>query len=311
MKNISAKKSLGQNFLKNKKVLEKIVEVSSLNKKDLVLEVGPGKGALTKKILETGAKVLVIEKDHRMIPLLKEKFEDEIKKNQLEIFEGDALEIDYEKLNLTKGNFKVIANLPYYITGKFLSNILSHDIQPEVLVLMLQKAVVERIVYKLSSLKAKKKDTFKENLLSLSVKVYGDPVFVMPVSAKNFSPIPKVDSAVLKVSNISKDFFLDFESIFAEQKSTNTKSRDFEKDFFGFLKDAFSSKRKKMIKNIVEKTSTKDSKKNTSPESTEKAVNRRCLEKIFKDLGLDIDSRAEDLSLKDFKYIYVKMFKCD
>jgi 16S rRNA (adenine1518-N6/adenine1519-N6)-dimethyltransferase len=279
MKEIRAKKSLGQNFLKNKKVLQKIVEVSELSKKDLVLEVGPGKGALTEKILDSGARVLVIEKDHRMIPLLEQKFAEQISSGQLEIFEGDALEMDYKSLGLVPSRqvqekkFKIIANLPYYITGKFLSNVLSFDIQPDILVLMLQKAVVERIVLQ----KKNERKKFKENLLSLSVKIYGEPEFVMPVSAKNFSPVPKVDSAVLKVSKISKNFF--------------TENKINEKDFFSFLKFSFSSKRKKMIKNLVEK----------------KFAEKENLENIFQDSGIDINIRAEDLSIDDFKNIYLKL----
>lgn len=270
MKEIRAKKSLGQNFLKNKKVLEKIVNVSDLKKDDLVLEVGPGKGVLTEKLLEAGVKVLVIEKDYRMIPILTQKFAEQISAGELEIFEGDALEIDYKKLDLKNKKFKVIANLPYYITGKFLSNILSNDIQPEILVLMLQKAVVERIVLPKNS-----KDKCKENLLSLSVKIYGEPEFVMPVSAKNFSPVPKVDSAVLKVSNISKFFFI--------------KNGIDEKEFFQFLKFCFSSKRKKMIKNLVENNFEK----------------RENLKFFFQDLKIDKNIRAEDLFLDDLKKIFI------
>lgn len=273
---IRAKKSLGQNFLKSKKALDKIVLVSDLSETDLVLEVGPGKGALTGKILETGARVLVIEKDHRMIPILEQKFPKEISAGQLKIFEGDALDIDYKKLKLKSGKFKVIANLPYYITGKFLSNILGNKIQPEILVLMLQKAVVERIVLPKKSGK-KELENFKENLLSLSVKVYGNPEFVMPVSARNFSPVPKVDSAVLKVSGISRNFF--------EINKIN------ENDFFTFLKAAFSSKRKKMIKNLVNKS----------------FVEKEKIQKIFSELGISKDSRAEDLSLGDFENIFLKI----
>jgi len=278
MKNIKAKKSLGQNFLKSKKVLEKIVAVSHLSENDLVLEVGPGKGALTEKILKSGAKVLVIEKDHRMIPLLEEKFLEEIESEQLKIIEGDALEIDYEKLKLKNKEFKVIANLPYYITGKFLSNVLSSEVQPCFLVLMLQKAVVERIVLPEKSLK-KERENFKENLLSLSVKVYGKPEFVMPVSAKNFSPVPKVDSAVLKVSEISKNFF--------------EKNKIDERDFFEFLKAGFSNKRKKIIKNLVAK----------------KLSDKESLENTFSELEISKDVRAEDLRLKDFKNIFLKLVR--
>jgi 16S rRNA (adenine1518-N6/adenine1519-N6)-dimethyltransferase len=273
---IRAKKSLGQNFLKSKKVLNKIIEASELKKEDLVLEVGPGKGGLTEKILNSGVEVLVIEKDHRMVPILEQKFAKQISAGQLKILEGDALEIDYQKLNLKNGKFKIIANLPYYITGKFLSNILTAENQPELLVLMLQKAVVERIVLPKKANKKEQKN-FKENLLSLSVKLYGEPEFVMPVGRKNFSPAPKVDSAVLKVSNISRQFF--------------EKNKIREEIFFQFLKAAFSGKRKKMIKNLVDK----------------KISSRKKLENIFNFLAIDLNSRAEDLKLEDFKKIFLEL----
>ena len=290
MKEVRAKKSLGQNFLKNKRVLQKVVDVSDLKKNDLVLEVGPGKGALTEKILKTGVKVLVIEKDYRMIPILEHKFAKQISAKQLQVFEGDALKVDCKKLNLKNKSFKVIANLPYYITGKFLSNILSCDIQPETLVLMLQKAVVERIVLRHKPTKNKK--SFKENLLSLSVKVYGKPEFIMSVSAKNFSPIPKVDSAILKVSKISKDFFV--------------KSKIDDKKFFEFLKISFSGKRKRMIKNLVNKKFyCQKVERNTA--NSKQLLNKSDLEKIFQDLKINSNTRAEDLSLKDFKNIYKKL----
>ncbi len=280
---LKAKKSLGQNFLKSKKVLDKIVSVSELSKKDLVLEIGPGRGALTKKILEQGVKVLAIEKDARLISVLEEKFFKEIKSGQLKIFEGDALEINYKILNLKNKKFKVVANLPYYITGKFLSNILSNEIKPSLVVLMLQKAVVERIAGKSSAFSSRnKKENFKESLLSLSIKVYGKPEFIMPVSAKNFKPIPKVDSAVLKISQISKDFFSD--------------NKIEEEEFFHFLKTSFSSKRKKIIKNLKTYTQNSSGQKNFSDKEN--------LEKIFDNLKIDKNVRAEDLDLENFKNIF-------
>ena len=272
MKDIKAKKSLGQNFLKNKKVLEKIVEISEIKKGEIVLEVGPGKGALTEKILNAGAKVIAIEKDSRMIPYLEQKFAPQISAGNLEIFEDDALFLDYQKINLSQKKFKIIANLPYYITGKFLSNVLSAKKKPEILVLMLQKAVVERISPQ------KKNKNFKQNLLSLSVSVFGKPEFIMPVSAKNFTPAPKVDSAVLKVSEISDKFF--------------TGNKIDQDNFFIFLKNSFSGKRKKIIKNLKEKSEIK----------------RDFLEKIFDELEISKDVRAEDLKLSDFKKIFKKIF---
>ena len=266
---MQAKKSLGQNFLKNKKVVLKMIEKADLKKNDLVLEIGPGKGFLTKELLAEKIQIIALEKDHRMINFLKEKFfknlENE-KKSNLKIISGDALEINYQKLNLKNGKFKIVANLPYYITEKFLSNILSNKIKPEKMILLLQKEVVERIT-----------DKKKSSLLSLSVQAYGSVKKIRSVSKTNFSPQPKVDSAILEISEISK---------------INFTSKNFEKQFFNFLKLSFSEKRKKMIKNLS---------KNFSPKKKKK------LEKIFSSLNINLNIRAEDLQLESFLKIFKKL----
>ncbi len=277
--NIRAKKSLGQNFLKSKKVLEKIVKISDLKKDDIVLEVGPGKGALTSKILEKEIKKLIIvEKDERMIILLEEKFSEEIKNNIVEIINDDILKFDYLKYGLKKGNYKIIANLPYYITGKFLRNTLESNFYPKSMTLLLQKEVVERITTdRMNENKTKDNNKNKENILSLSVKAYGKPYYITSVSAKNFSPAPKVDSAVLYINNISKDFF--------------SKNNINEKDFFDFIKIIFSSKRKKIIKNILSNTKLK----------------REYLNNIFDKIKVSKNVRAEDLKINKFLKIFLKI----
>src|ERR1035437_6047054 len=132
---IQAKKSLGQNFLKNKGVLDRIVETGELSDTDSVLEAGPGEGVLTEKLLEKGCKVIAVEKDHRLIDLLNEKFEKEIKNGQFTLIEGDILAFDPKELvSCLHGNdgrevkYKIIANIPYYITGLFLRKFLETDI---------------------------------------------------------------------------------------------------------------------------------------------------------------------------------------
>ena len=272
---IKAKKSLGQNFLKNKKVLEKIVSAGKISD-ETVLEIGPGKGALTSEILKKAKKLILIEKDKRLIPILEEKYHEEIKNKKIEIYEGDALDLDYKKIGLEKKEFSIISNLPYYITGKFLSNVLENKIQPKKIVLLLQKEIVERITGEEWN-RGQKKIKNKENILSVSVKVYGDVKYIGNVSKKNFSPEPKVDSAILGIYNISKNFF--------------TKNKIDEKKFFEFIKIAFSSKRKKIIKNLSQKWDKKD------------------LEKTFEKLKLNLDTRAEDLSIDDFKNIFLEIEK--
>ena len=269
---IKAKKSLGQNFLKNKKVLEKISNFSKYN--DIVLEIGPGKGALTEYLLQKFEKVIAIEKDSRLIDFLKEKFSEEIQAGKFELFEGDALEINYSKIGLENKKFSIIANLPYYITGKFLALSLENSNQPREIILMLQKEIVERITGE-ERKNNKKIQNQKENILSISVKVYGEAKYLMTVSKKNFSPEPKIDSAVLGIFNISKDFF--------------EKNKIQEKDFFDFIKIAFSSKRKKVIKNLSQN------------------FEKEKIEKVFESLNLNKNSRAEDLVLDDFKNIFLEL----
>jgi 16S rRNA (adenine1518-N6/adenine1519-N6)-dimethyltransferase len=219
--NINAKKSLGQNFLKSKLALNKMVEAGEINNNDLVLEVGPGKGVLTEKLLEKAKKVIAVEKDDRLIPFLQERFATEIKNDKFEIIHGDIL--DFEG---GERGYKIIANIPYYITGQFLRKFLETDNQPERIIVMVQKEIADRIVAREG----------KENLLSLSVKAYGIPKKIMKVDKENFSPAPKVDSAILAITNISKRFFT--ENSITEEK------------FFEVLHAGFAHKRKVLSSNL-------------------------------------------------------------
>ncbi len=210
------KKSLGQHFLKSQHYLEAVADAADIQKGELIVEIGPGEGALTHVLLEQGAKVVAIEKDARLIPLLREKFAGE----DLEIIEGDAL--DFEP---NYKDYKVVGNIPYYITGALLKKFLSAPVQPSRLVFLVQKEVAERI--------AREK---KESILSLSVKAYGEPRYVKTVPAGAFSPPPKVDSAILCVENISRN---------------NFKNKKHEERFFALVKAGFGQKRK-LLKNNLE-----------------------------------------------------------
>ena len=263
---IQAKKSLGQNFLKSKTALTAIVKAGEVNSSDIILEIGPGKGALTEKILKTGAKIIAIEKDDRLIEFLNEKFEKEVKNGQFSLVNGDILEIDLNSLNLKPSNYKLIANIPYYITGLIFRKFLSGEIQPSKLVLMVQKEIADRIVAR----------DEKESLLSLSVKCYGEPKKIMKVGKENFSPEPKVDSAILLIDKISKDFFKNFK----------------EEDFFKIVKTGFAHKRKVLIANLKEIFI----KNNKDPK------------KVFIDLKISEKVRAEDLKLGDWKNLVKNIY---
>ena len=251
------KKSLGQNFLKSKVALIAMIEAGEITSDDTVLEIGPGQGALTEKITETGAKVIAVEKDDRLIELLNDKFSKESKNGQFGIIHGDILELDLNSIGLKNGDYKLIANIPYYITGLIFRKFLEGKIQPKKLVMMVQKEIADRIIAR----------DGRESLLSLSVKAYGTVKKIMKVEKENFSPKPKVDSAILLVDNISKDFF----------KEIN------EKKFFEVIKIGFAHKRKILIANLKEKFGKND------------------LLKIFQDLKIPEKARAEDLKLSDWQ----------
>ncbi|MFA6476354.1 MAG: 16S rRNA (adenine(1518)-N(6)/adenine(1519)-N(6))-dimethyltransferase RsmA [Candidatus Paceibacterota bacterium] len=233
MDNIKAKKSLGQNWLKSKSALLDIIRAGELQPGDWVLEIGPGQGALTKELLIGGCKVMAIEKDDRLIEFLQEKFIDQINDGSLTLIHDDVLKLNFsETWKVIGAPYKLIANIPYYITGQVIRKFLSEEeLQPSLMVLMVQKEVARRIV-------ASDK---KESILSISVKVYGEPKYIKTVPAGAFEPKPNVDSAILQIKNISRDFFL-------PKKEAEEKIK--EEDFFELLKKGFSQKRKLLRGNL-------------------------------------------------------------
>ncbi len=251
----SAKKSLGQNFLTSTKALEDILSAAEVMIGDVVLEIGPGRGVLTKELLKRGAKVTAIEKDRELVAILQEMFADDITSENLEIIEGDVLEFDVEKYAASVGTYKLIANIPYYITGQIFRMFLEGaSRQPSSITLLVQKEVAERVVARGG----------KESILSISVKAYGEPRYVSTVKRGSFSPSPNVDSAILHISNVSKEFF--------------TANDINEKNFFEIVKAAFAHKRKIISKNLSEKGFS-------LPDT------------------IDSKARAEDLNIKNFAEI--------
>lgn len=216
------KKSLGQNFLKSENILNLICQTSSIKEGEVVLEIGPGKGSLTKKILSFGALVIAIEKDNELFTFLKEKFSQEIDEGKLKLLNQDIL--DWQT-NEVKTDYKIVANIPYNITGLIIKKFLSDKKLPKSMTLLVQKEVAERIVARNN----------KESILSLSVKAYGQVKYIKKVSKKLFSPSPKVDSAIINIFYISKN---------------NFPKKELENKFFSLIKIGFSHKRKVLIKNL-------------------------------------------------------------
>lgn len=255
-----AKRSLGQNFLTSEQAIKDIVAAGAVTMDDLVLEVGPGKGTLTKALLGVGATVLAIEKDDALYVALQKSLAKEISNKKLILEHDDILKVNFsEHKTLKNKDYKIIANIPYNITGILLRKIFSEKNLPKRVVLMVQKEVAMRIV-------ARDK---KESLLSISVKAYGEPKFVKKVVAGSFFPKPKVDSAILLISNVSYD---------------NFKKID-EKKFFSIVKQGFASKRKKLANNL------------------------NCTSDILGKCGLDERVRAEDIKLDDWLCIIEEIQK--
>ncbi len=251
------KKSLGQNFLTSEGAIVDILQAAEVKKDDIILEIGPGKGVLTRKLLEAGAVVTAVEKDESLVEYLRELFSVEIKNEKLVLIEGDILELNVkDALCQTSGKYKLIANIPYYITGQIFRMFLESDYQPTSATLLVQREVAERVVAR----------DGKESILSMSVKVFGNPTYISTVKRGSFNPAPNVDSAILHIADISKKHFLE--------------SGASEKRFFEILKVAFAHKRKKISGNL--KVLFKDS-------------SVLCLQ-----CGILENARAEDLHIEHF-----------
>jgi 16S rRNA (adenine1518-N6/adenine1519-N6)-dimethyltransferase len=222
MSGFKTKKSLGQHFLRSTKTLTAMIDAAQISEGDVVVEIGPGEGVLTQKLLDAGAHVITIEADDRLIPKLKETFNTQIIKGTLTLLHQDVRSIAYAEI--TKDEYKVVANIPYYITGEIIQQFLTCTHKPTSLTLLVQKEVAQRIVTR----------DGKESVLSISVKAFGNPKYVQTVKRSLFSPAPKVDSAVIHVGDISE-----------ERLGGST-----EKEFFRVVKQGFAHKRKKVRKNL-------------------------------------------------------------
>jgi len=192
---LHARKGLGQHFLIDRGVLEIILEAAALTPDDLVIEVGPGLGVLTRELAKRAGRVIAVELDDRLAAALKE---DLTFLHNVIVVNGDILKLDPVDLLREVGlivepgspaSYRVVANLPYYITAPVLRHFLEAALKPQSMVVMVQKEVAETIAARPGRM----------SLLSVSVQFYGEPVIVDYVPAASFYPVPEVDSAVLKI----------------------------------------------------------------------------------------------------------------
>ena len=258
MGNFEFKKKFGQNFLTDKNLLEKIVLEAGVTKDDTVVEIGAGKGALTEMLSKHAKKVYAFEIDSELFETLTGKFNGS---NVRLIFE-DVMKVSDRWLNEIVGEkFKLVANLPYYITSPILTRFLKNKNLISCTV-MVQEEVADRIVAS-----PKTKDN---GVLSIMCQVFGSAKKVMRVNRKMFYPVPNVDSAVVRIDR------------FDGQVEEN------QEEFFDFVKKAFSMRRKKLSTNLETKNIKKEE-----------------IEKVLVSLGLSQSARAEELSIDDFKNLYL------
>ncbi|MFH0906841.1 MAG: 16S rRNA (adenine(1518)-N(6)/adenine(1519)-N(6))-dimethyltransferase RsmA [bacterium] len=217
--NLKPNKQMGQNFLINEMVLKKIVNTADISENDIVLEIGSGLGGLTHELALKAKKVIAIEKDKNIAEALKR-----ILKNHknIEIIQGDILKLSDNKTLLSLSDYKITANIPYYLTSALIRLFLESKNPPQEIVLLIQKQVAQRICAKPP----------KMSLLAVSVQFYSCPKIISRISKESFWPKPKVDSAILKIGNIKKP------------KNINAEK------FFQIVKAGFSAPRKQLANNL-------------------------------------------------------------
>jgi 16S rRNA (adenine1518-N6/adenine1519-N6)-dimethyltransferase len=215
-----AKKSLGQNFLMHARTAERIADAAGIERKT-VLEIGPGTGKLTRALLARASRVVAVEADAELIPALEETFAAEIAEGKLELIHTDVRTFDETGI---EGEYHLVANIPYYITGEIIRRFLESAHKPASMTLLVQKEVAERIA----------RDR-KGSILAVAVKAYGTPAYRFTVPRGAFLPAPKVDSAVLSIEGIRQDAF---------------GSPEEEMRFFAVLHAAFAHKRKLLARNL-------------------------------------------------------------
>lgn len=268
--NITANKQLGQNFLINEDVVLNIVNSAKIESDDLVIEIGPGLGTLTKELLKKAKKVICVELDKRMISILEDRFF----KYNLEIINDDILKVNLKEIieqNKKEGikNVKIVANLPYYITTPIIMKLLEDRLDIESITVMIQKEVAERL-----TVTPGKGDT---GAITYAISYYTNPSVVLNVPKESFIPAPEVESSVINLDVLEKP------SVKVENEEL----------LFKVIKIAFMQKRKTLLNSLTN---------GNLLDSKEK------IEKMLLDLNIDLKIRPEKLKLEEFakicNYVY-------
>lgn len=265
--NITASKSLGQNFLIDSEVVSGIVDNAEVSKEDLIIEIGPGLGTLTSVLLERAGRVICIELDKRMVNIITDRF---ALYENFEVINEDVLKVPLKSIiedNLKMHNLKnakVVANLPYYITTPIIMKLLEDRLNLQSITVMVQKEVAERLTETPGG-----KET---GAITYSINYFADSEIVIQVPNTSFIPAPEVNSAVMKLTLLDKP---------------RVRVKD-EKNLFNIIKIAFMQKRKTLV-NSLKNGNILDGKES--------------IEKMLTELNIDLKARAENLTLEQFAQI--------
>lgn len=252
-------KSLGQNFLVDKNILNKIIEAADLRPDDIVIEVGTGIGTLTKELAKRVEKVYAVEIDRKLIPIVEETTAE---CRNISLINRDFLEVELDELIEERGRkVKVIANIPYYITTPIIMKCLESDIFVEMLLLMIQKEVADRLTAKVS--------TKDYGSLSVAVQYYADVEFVGKVSKSSFYPVPKVDSGIVKI----------------EKREMRGMEIEDKKLFFQVVRGSFAKRRKTILNSLTGYVESFD---------------KKTIEKALEQVNIDARRRGESLNIWEF-----------
>lgn len=254
-----AKKRFGQNFLIEPSILEQIIRASRITPQDLILEIGMGTGILTEALVRTGAKIIGVEIDRDLVPKLQEKF---AAAKNLTILSGDFMKIAENIFAETERPLKVIANIPYYITTPIIEKLLEHKHKVELITLMVQREVGDRL-----AAKPRNKDY---GSLSIFVQYFTDVRLVCPVPRTAFRPVPNVDSAVIQLT----------------VRQTPPYPVVSEDRFFKITRGAFWGRRKTL--------------RNTLKQSPFTHYTGEMLDRLQKETGIDLMRRGETLTIEEF-----------
>lgn len=274
--NFHTKKSLGQNFLHDEYFLHEIADAGNITPDDTIVEIGPGLGPLTDLLCEKAARVIAIEKDPTLIPILQDRFSEQSK---LELINQDALEFNPTDHKLI--NYKIIANIPYYITSPLINHFLKNQFlsdtpnPPSTLVLLTQKEVAEKIC-----------PPKKLNVLALNIQTFAKAEIIDFVPATAFIPAPKVDSAIIRITPHEEPII----------------SQELLPYYFQLIHSTFSQKRKK-ISNTLAKNILSAPNPKPIPRLQPEEINT-----ILSNAEISPDFRPENLTIQDWKNL-AKEFK--